>query len=86
MFQRKQPDLYLNPENMSQGECGKPGCSSTRGDERREGMLRRKEELVSFGITEEWAELLRGWCFSPMTLPFQRNCNGSESKQVKSLC
>lgn len=86
MFQSKRSDLYLNPENMSRGECGKLGCPSAQEGERREGVLRRKEEPVRFGITEEWAELLRGWCFSPTPLPFRRNCNRSESEPIKSPC
>lgn len=35
------------------------------------GDERGKEELLRFGISGEWTELLRGWCFSPTPLPFQ---------------
>lgn len=27
-----------------------------------------KEELLRFGLSEEWIELLRAWCFSPTPL------------------
>lgn len=70
MFQSTQSDLFLNPENTTRGECRKQGCSSVQRDDSRDVMLQRKDELVRFGITEEWAELLRGWCFPPMPLPF----------------
>lgn len=61
-------------------------AKSAQGWEMKEGMIPRKEELFRSGKSEEWTELLRAWCFSPTLLPFSRNCSGSESKLIKSLC